>query len=80
MMLLIASVFFTGFFMDLDRFSAPIKTIARFLPATYGIRLLQNIALRGELSPANWLSSLAVYAVVAFAVAWLLLRRAMKSS
>ena len=80
MMLLIASVFFTGFFMDLDRFSAPIKTIARLLPATYGIRLLQNIALRGELSPANWLSSLAVYAAVAFAVAWLLLRRAMKSS
>jgi ABC-2 type transport system permease protein len=80
MIVLIASVFFTGFFQDLERFRVPVQIIARFLPATYGIRLLQNIMLRGELSPVEWLYYLAAFGVGLFGIAWLLLRRAMKSA
>jgi ABC-2 type transport system permease protein len=79
MMLLLASVFFSGFFLDLERFRAPIRAISRVLPATYGIRLLQDIMLRGKLSPEAWLFTLAAIGLGLFLAAWLLLRYRMRA-
>jgi ABC-2 type transport system permease protein len=79
MILLLASVFFTGFFLDLERFRAPIRMISRVLPATYGIRLLQSVMLRGKLSPVPWLFTLTGIGLGLFLVAWLLLRHRMRA-
>jgi ABC-2 type transport system permease protein len=53
MILLLLSIFFTGFLLNLDLLWRPVRTISWMLPATYGIRLLQDVMLRG--SPANLL-------------------------
>ncbi len=74
MILLLASVFFTGFFQDLDLFWEPIRALGMALPATYGIRLLQNVMLRGQLFPGTWLYVLSGMAIGLVVVGWLLLR------
>ena len=54
MLVLLTSVFFSGFFLSLESFWAPIRAISWLLPATYAIALLQDIMLRGYL-PSVWL-------------------------
>jgi ABC-2 type transport system permease protein len=46
MLLLLASIFFSGFFLDLRLMWEPMKILAWSLPATYGIQMLQNVMLR----------------------------------
>jgi ABC-2 type transport system permease protein len=47
MLTLLAGLFFGGFFLDLDGLLYPVKALSWFLPVTYGIRLLQDVMLRG---------------------------------
>jgi ABC-2 type transport system permease protein len=47
MLVLLASVFFSGFVLPLDQFSDFVRPVAYALPVTYGIRLLQDVMLRG---------------------------------
>jgi len=56
---------------------APVRTISWLLPATYGIRLLQNIMLRREVIDLGLLVNLAAIGVTLFLIAWLLLHRRM---
>jgi len=77
MLLLLASIFFSGFFLDLRLMWAPIKALAWSLPATYGIRMLQDIMLRGASAPLLLLEGLALIGIGLFLVNWLLLRRRM---
>jgi ABC-2 type transport system permease protein len=78
MLLLLASIFFSGFFLDLRLMWEPMKVLAWSLPATYGIRMLQDIMLRGASAPALVLYGLALIGVVLFFVDWLILRRRME--
>lgn len=48
MLLLIASGFFAGFLFPLGQMSGPAVGVSYFLPATYGIRALQDVMIRGE--------------------------------
>jgi ABC-2 type transport system permease protein len=48
MLLLIASGFFAGFLFPLGQMSGPAVGISYVLPATYGIRALQDVMIRGE--------------------------------
>jgi ABC-2 type transport system permease protein len=48
MLLLIASGFFAGFLFPLGQMKGPATVISHFLPATYGIRGLQDVMIRGE--------------------------------
>jgi ABC-2 type transport system permease protein len=48
MLLLIGSVLFAGFLFPLSDLVGPAVVIAYFLPASYGIRSLQDIMIRGE--------------------------------
>jgi ABC-2 type transport system permease protein len=48
MLVLLASVFFSGLVFSLDRIVWPIRAISMVLPSTYGIRLLQDTMLRGD--------------------------------
>jgi ABC-2 type transport system permease protein len=79
MLLLLASVFFSGFFMDLRMMKEPITYIAWLLPATYGIRLLQDIMLRGTSLPLLLFLGIAGIGMALFLIDWILLRKKMES-
>jgi len=79
MLLLLASIFFSGFFLDLRLMWEPMKALAWSLPATYGIRMLQDIMLRGASAPAILLYGLALIGVGLFLVDWLILRQRMEA-
>ena len=78
MLLLLASIFFSGFFLDLRLMWEPMKVLAWSLPATYGIRMLQDIMLRGASAPATLLYGLALIGIGLFFLNWLLLRKRME--
>jgi ABC-2 type transport system permease protein len=79
MLLLLASIFFSGFFLDLRLMWEPMKALAWSLPATYGIRMLQDIMLRGASAPALLLYGLALIGVGLFFVDWIILRQRMEA-
>jgi ABC-2 type transport system permease protein len=78
MFVLLGSVFFSGFFLDLRYLWEPVRAVSWALPATYGIRLLQDIMLRG--SPANPLLFYGLLAIGTglFLLCWFLLKRVMR--
>jgi ABC-2 type transport system permease protein len=78
MLLLLASIFFSGFFLDLRLMWEPMKVLAWSLPATYGIRMLQDIMLRGAEAPTILLGGLALIGVGLFFIDWLILRNRME--
>lgn len=47
MMMLLASVFFGGFFIRLPNLWLPVRALSWLLPTTYGASLLQDVTLRG---------------------------------
>lgn len=79
MLLLLASIFFSGFFLDLRLMWDPMKILAWSLPATYGIRMLQDVMLRGATAPTIVLQGLALIGLGLFLVNWLILRKRMEA-
>jgi len=79
MLLMLASIFFSGFFLDLRLMKAPITVLAWSLPATYGIRMLQDIMLRGSSVPVLVFLGIAAIGIVLFLIDWILLRKKMES-
>jgi ABC-2 type transport system permease protein len=80
MIILLASVFFSGFIMSLDMLWEPVRVISWLLPTTYGTILLRDIALRG-IDP-NWvlLGGLIAIGLVLMLISWRLMRRLVASS
>jgi ABC-2 type transport system permease protein len=77
LLLLLASVFFSGFVIAISEFTDPVQALAFLLPVTHGIRLMQDIMLRGG-TTQNWeFAALLAIAVVTLAVSWFGLRRGM---
>jgi ABC-2 type transport system permease protein len=80
MLSLLAGLFFGGFFLDLDGLQYPVRAVAWLLPVTYGIRLLQDVMLRG-IDPAPLDVAGLVALVVGYgAIATMLLRRQLRSA
>jgi ABC-2 type transport system permease protein len=77
LLVLLASVFFSGFVLPITEFSEPVRSIAYALPVTHGIRLLQDFMLRGTTTHAWELLALGIIALVTLFLAWVLLRRGM---
>jgi len=75
MLLLLASIFFSGFLLDLRLMWKPITALAWSLPATYGIRMLQDIMLRGAPIPLMIFGGIALIGIGLFVIDWLLLRK-----
>lgn len=72
MLVLLLSVFFSGFFLPLQNFLAPVRALGQALPLTHGIAGLQSVMLRGlDPSPATW-AALGAIAATTFAGALLL--------
>lgn len=77
LLLLLASVFFSGFVLPVEEFTAPVRTAAYLLPVTHGIRLIQDVMLRGWTNEAWEMVALAIIAGVLLVATWALLRRSM---
>lgn len=69
LLVLLASLFFSGFFLSLDALGTVARGIAWLLPVTYGMRMLRDVMLRGTDPSARQLAYLAGYGVVLFALA-----------
>jgi len=78
LLILLASMFFSGFVLSIDQFSPIVRDLAYGLPVTHGIRLLQDLMLRGTTTNGwEWGALVAIGAVSLFA-SWILLRRTMQ--
>jgi ABC-2 type transport system permease protein len=77
LLVLLASVFFSGFVLSIEEFSEPVRTMAYALPVTPGIRLIQDLMLRGVVVQTFQYGVLAGIAIVTLGFSWLVLRRGM---
>jgi ABC-2 type transport system permease protein len=77
MIVLLASIFFSGFFIALHRLLSGVHIVSWLLPATYGTAMLQDIMLRGLSPQPILLLGLIAYGFLLFAFAWWRLRRLM---
>ncbi|MEP7133894.1 MAG: ABC transporter permease [Chloroflexota bacterium] len=79
MIVLLASVFFSGFIMSLDMLLPSVRVISWMLPTTYGTLLLRDIALRGV--DPNWalLGGLTAIGFFLMLVSWRLMQRLITS-
>ena len=77
MLVLLASVFFSGFVLPLDQFITPLRIAAYALPVTHAIQLLQDFMLRGDTNQSWEMLALAGIGVVFFLLTSITLRRNM---
>lgn len=77
LLILLASVFFSGFVLPIEEFTAPVRTAGYLLPVTHGIRLGQDLMLRGWTNASWEFGALAAIAAVLLVIVWVLLRRNM---
>ncbi len=77
MIVLLTSVFFSGFFLSLETLWEPVRLISWALPVTYGILLLRSMMLRGDPLTLAWLLQLFAIGIGLFLLAWFMLRRSM---
>src|SRR5216683_2861007 len=80
MLVLLASVFFSGFVLPLDQFITPLRIAAYSLPVTHGIQLLQDLMLRGGTNQGWELLALGGIGVVLFLLTSLTVRRNLRSA
>ena len=78
LLVLLASVFFSGFVIAIDEFSEPIRSLIYALPVASGIRLFGDFMFRGG-TVAAWQLELLVGLTAGYVLfAWLVIRRAMQ--
>ena len=80
MLVLLASVFFSGFVLPLDQFLMPLRIAAYGLPVTHGIQLLQDYMLRGRTNEGWELDALAGIGLVLFMITSVTVRRNLRSA
>jgi ABC-2 type transport system permease protein len=78
MLVLLASVFFGGFFLPLTSLAPYVRVISYLLPVTYGIKALQAIMLRGEFPPLYTLIVLGGMALGLYIISTIMFRRHFK--
>ncbi len=77
MIVLLASIFFSGFFIALHRLVDTVHIVSWLLPATYGTKLLQDVMLRGQSPEPLFMVGLLSLGFVLFLFAWWRLRHLM---
>jgi ABC-2 type transport system permease protein len=80
MLVLLASVFFSGFVLPLDQFITPLRVAAYSLPVTHGIQLLQDYMLRGGTNRGWELLVLGGIGVILFFMTAVTVRRNLRSA
>jgi len=69
MLVLLASLFFTGFFLNVNQLAYPARVIAWLIPATYAISAARDNMLRGRGIEATTMAALAGYVATVFVLA-----------
>lgn len=80
MLILLASVFFSGFVLPLDEFLPVARYVAYALPVTHGIRLLQDTMLRGGTYALGALVTLGSIGAILFICTAVTLKRNLSSA
>jgi ABC-2 type transport system permease protein len=80
MLILLASVFFSGFVLPVADFAEWMQYIAYALPVTHGIAALQELMLRGGIRDVWMLGALLAIGVVLYAGSLLRLRRVIRTA
>jgi ABC-2 type transport system permease protein len=80
LLLLLASVFFSGFVLPVNEFAQGVQFAAYVLPVTHGIQLMQDLMLRGATNNQWEFFALAVLALIFLVLTVFLLRRQMRSA
>ncbi len=80
MLVLLTSVFFSGFILTLDSLLAPARVVSALMPVTYGIHLLRDIMLRGQAPDPLSMAALIVLGIVFYFVSWRLMHRLISRS
>jgi len=78
LLLLLASVFFSGFVLPVNEFHEGVQYLAFLLPVTHGIKLLQDLMLRGDTTAWWQLGALAALGLAFLLLSVILLRRQMR--
>jgi ABC-2 type transport system permease protein len=77
MIVLLASIFFSGFFIALHRLLTGVQIVSWLLPATYGTIMLQNVILRGKVPNPILIVGLLGLGIILFLFAWWRMRHLM---
>ena len=80
MLTLLAGLFFSGFVLSLDGMTYPVKAISYVLPVSYGIRILQDVMLRGAAPATADVIGLGALVVAYGGLAIALLRRQLRTA
>jgi ABC-2 type transport system permease protein len=75
MMILLVSIFFTGFVLPLEQLTTPVQVISYLLPATYGVSLVRELLFRGGGIEPLLLVGLAGFTLALGAASWWAMRR-----
>jgi ABC-2 type transport system permease protein len=78
MLILLASVFFSGFVLPVTDFASWMQVVASGLPVTHGIATLQDLMLRGEVRQPGMLVILLTIGLALYVVSLFRLRRIMR--
>jgi ABC-2 type transport system permease protein len=78
MLMLLASVFFSGFVLPVQDFAEWTRYLAYALPVTHGIGLLQEHMLRGEATQTWMIAILAAIGLILYVGSLLRLRRVLR--
>lgn len=79
MIILLASIFFSGFFLALYRLWLPVRIVSWAIPATYATEVLKDIMLRGQPGPWFLYLVLALIGAILFVGAWWRTRQLLRS-
>jgi ABC-2 type transport system permease protein len=77
LLVLLASVFFSGFVLPITEFNEPVMIAAYAIPVTSGIQLMQDVMLRGTIEDPWQVMLLIAIALILLVACWMLLRRGM---
>jgi len=80
MLVLLASVFFSGFVLPVQDFIGPVQYLSYALPVTHGIALLQDAMLRGTVTEPWMIGALAGIGVVLYLVSLLRMRTILRGT
>jgi ABC-2 type transport system permease protein len=68
MILLLASLFFSGFFLSVNQMEGAALVVSYALPVTYGMQMLRDVMLRGADPDPTLLAGLIAYGVIVFII------------
>jgi ABC-2 type transport system permease protein len=80
MLVLLASVFFSGFVLPVQDFIGAVQYVAYALPVTHGIATLQEAMLRGEVGSLWMIGALAAIGIVLYLLSLVRLRQILRSA